>query len=102
MERIRGIEPLSSVWKTDFQPLGTRVFLSDVGGVDRNRTGNLFDAIEVLSSLSYDPLVERPGVAPGSLPCESSILLLKYRPENWQAAKESNPLDRVLEARRSP
>jgi hypothetical protein len=56
LERIRGIEPLSSVWKANFQPLDTRVFLSDVGGVDRNRTGNLFDAIEALSSLSYDPV----------------------------------------------
>jgi hypothetical protein len=82
-ERIRGIEPLSSVWKTNFQPLDTRVALSEVGGVGRNRTGNLFDAIEALSSLSYDPIhqsVERPGVAPGSLLCESSILLLNYRP----------------------
>jgi hypothetical protein len=31
--------------------------------------------------------VERPGVAPGSLPCESRILLLKYRPE-WLAGCE--------------
>ena len=55
-ERIEGIEPSSSAWKTDCQPLDTRVFLPDIGGVDRNRTGNLFDAIEALSSLSYDPI----------------------------------------------
>ena len=56
-------------------------------GTDWNRTSNLLDAIEALSCLSYDPMcskemsgVERRGIAPRSLPCESSVLLLNYRP----------------------
>ena len=37
------------------------------GGAGRSRTGNLLDAIEVLSSLSYGPIrVPRPGGATGN------------------------------------
>ena len=84
--------------------------LAPLGGTGRTRTGNLLDAIEALSSLSYGPIdwtrsrvdsessrVERRGIAPRSLQCECSVLLLNYRPSAGREGIE--PSLRGLEAR---
>ena len=79
------------------------------GGLEGSRTPYLMSARQALSQLSYEPIsygcvVDRDGLEPSSLPCEGSILpiVLSAHECQWQGVKESNPLEPVLEASRSP
>ncbi len=67
MERRTGLEPVPSAWKAEMlavkhqrrryvSPTLVHVFLCGVCGADRNRTGDLLLAKQVLYQLSYSPM----------------------------------------------